>query len=196
LEVGLSIELSMALSHALLTALHKSPCSGYDLAKKFDGTVGFFWSASHQQIYRELTKLEEQAYISAMVVQQSNRPDKKIYAVTEAGNDYLREWIARPSTVAAIKDELLVKLFAGDLVEPAVILAELEHHRSQHQELLDTYKSIEQRFFGDACQLDVNRRYQYLTLRQGIRLETEWLAWCAEAIESFSLLSASASTNQ
>jgi DNA-binding PadR family transcriptional regulator len=185
LEVGLSIELSMALSHALLTALHEAPCSGYDLAKKFDGTVGFFWSASHQQIYRELTKLEEQTYISAMVVQQSNRPDKKIYAVTEAGNDYLREWIARPSTVAAIKDELLVKLFAGDLVEPAVILAELEHHRSQHQELLDTYKSIEQRFFANACQLDVNRRYQYLTLRQGIRLETEWLAWCAEAIESF-----------
>jgi DNA-binding PadR family transcriptional regulator len=185
LEIGLSIELSMALSHALLTALHESPCSGYDLAKKFDGTVGFFWSASHQQIYRELTKLEEQAYISAMVVQQSNRPDKKIYEVTEAGKDYLREWIARPSTVAAIKDELLVKLFAGDLVDPAVILGELEHHRSQHQELLDTYKSIEQRFFADACQLDVNRRYQYLTLRQGIRLETEWLVWCAEAIASF-----------
>ncbi len=185
MDVGLLIELSMALSHALLTALHEAPCSGYDLAKKFDGTVGFFWSASHQQIYRELTKLEEQAYISAVVVQQSNRPDKKVYEVTETGKDYLREWIAQPSTVAAIKDDLLVKLFAGNLVDPAVILDELEHHRSQHQDLLDTYKSIEQRFFADTCQLDVNRRYQYLTLRQGIRLETEWLAWCAEAIESF-----------
>ena len=185
LKVGLLIELFMALSHALLTALHESPCSGYDLAKKFDGTVGFFWSASHQQIYRELTKLEEQAYISALVVKQSNRPDKKIYEVTAAGKDYLREWIARPSTVAAIKDELLVKLFAGDLVDPALLLSELEHHRSQHQELLDTYKSIEQRFFAETCQLDVNRRYQYLTLRQGIRLETEWLAWCAESIASF-----------
>ncbi len=182
LKVDLSIELSMALSHALLTALHESPCSGYDLAKKFDGTVGFFWSASHQQIYRELTKLEEQSYISALLVQQSNRPDKKVYEVTEAGNDYLRKWIAQPSKVAAIKDELLVKFFAGDLVDPAVILSELEHHRAQHQDLLDTYKSIEQRFFSEACQLSINRRYQYLTLRQGIRLETEWLAWCAEAI--------------
>jgi DNA-binding PadR family transcriptional regulator len=175
----------MALSHALLTALHEAPCSGYDLAKKFDGTVGFFWSASHQQIYRELTKLEEEAYISAIVIQQTNRPDKKVYEVTEAGKDYLREWIARPSTVAAIKDELLVKLFAGDLVDPAVIRCELEHHRAQHQDILDTYKSIEQQFFADVSQLDVNRRYQYLTLRQGIRLETEWLAWFAEAISSF-----------
>jgi DNA-binding PadR family transcriptional regulator len=175
----------MALSHALLAALHEFPCSGYDLAKKFDGSVGFFWSASHQQIYRELTKLEEQLYISALLVQQSNRPDKKIYEVTEAGKDFLRAWIAQPSTIGAIKDELLVKLFAGDLVDPAMLVNELKHHRAQHQELLDTYKSIEQRFFSEAGQLNANRRYQYLTLRQGIRLETEWLAWCAEAIASF-----------
>jgi DNA-binding PadR family transcriptional regulator len=174
----------MALSHALLAALHDASCSGYDLAKKFDGSVGFFWSASHQQIYRELTKLEEQSYISAAVVQQANRPDKKVYQVTESGENYLREWIARPSAVAAIKDELLVKLFAGDLVEPAVILCELEHHRAQHQDILDTYNSIEHRFFTDVSQLSVSMRYQYLTLRQGIRLETEWLAWCAEAIDA------------
>jgi DNA-binding PadR family transcriptional regulator len=173
----------MALSHALLTALHDAACSGYDLAKKFDGSLGFFWSASHQQIYRELTKLEEQSYITAAVVQQVNRPDKKVYKLTETGKNYLQQWIARPSTVPAIKDELLVKLFAGDLVEPAVILCELEHHRAQHQDILNTYKLIEQKLFANVAALSPNRRYQYLTLRLGLRSETEWLAWCAEAIE-------------
>jgi DNA-binding PadR family transcriptional regulator len=173
----------MALSHALLAALYDASCSGYDLAKKFDGSVGFFWSASHQQIYRELTKLEEQSYISAVVVSQANRPDKKVYGVTAAGQDYLNKWIAQPSTVPAIKDELLVKLFAGDLVAPAVILSELEHHRAQHQDILDTYQSIERQLFSDISRLNINRRYQYLTLRLGIRLETEWLAWCVEAVE-------------
>jgi DNA-binding PadR family transcriptional regulator len=172
----------MALSHALLAALHNSDCSGYDLAKKFDGSVGFFWSASHQQIYRELTKLEEQSYIAAQVVQQANRPDKKVYALTEAGQNYLRDWIAQPSMVPAIKDELLVKLFAGDLVEPTVILCELEHHRAQHQDILATYEAIEQQQFADINQRGANICYQYLTLRLGIRLETEWLAWCEEAI--------------
>jgi DNA-binding PadR family transcriptional regulator len=172
----------MALSHALLAALHNSGCSGYDLAKKFDGSVGFFWSASHQQIYRELTKLEEQCYVAAQVVQQANRPDKKVYALTEAGQNYLRNWIAQPSTVPATKDELLVKLFAGDLVEPTVILYELEHHRAQHQDILATYQAIEQ-LFADVSRLNVNHQYQYLTLRLGIRLETEWLAWCIEAVE-------------
>jgi len=32
----------MALAHAILAALINAPCSGYDLAKRFDGSVGFF----------------------------------------------------------------------------------------------------------------------------------------------------------
>ena len=31
--------------------------SGYELAKTFDSSIGFFWKADHQQIYRELSKL-------------------------------------------------------------------------------------------------------------------------------------------
>jgi DNA-binding PadR family transcriptional regulator len=172
----------MALSHALLAALQQFSCSGYDLAKQFDGSVGFFWNASHQQIYRELTKLEEQTYIESIVVHQTSRPDKKVYQITAAGQDFLRSWIRTPSTIPAIKDELLVKLFAGSLVAPEVLLAELEHHRTQHQELLETYKSIEQQVFPDPDRLSLALRYQYLTLRQGLRLETEWLTWCEEAI--------------
>ncbi len=172
----------MALSHALLAALHSAPCSGYDLAKKFDGSVGFVWNATHQQIYRELTKLEEQSHVTAEVVQQDNRPDKKVYKVTSAGEDYLRVWIAKPIVMSGKKDDLLVKLFAGDLVEPSVILCELEHHRAQHQDLLDTCKSIEQHVFANVSPQDLQRRYRYLTVRQGVRIETEWLAWCDEAI--------------
>ena len=177
----------MALSHAILTALHDAACSGYDLAKKFDGSVGFFWNASHQQIYRELTKLEERGYIEPTVIHQENRPDKKNYVVTPAGQDYLRSWIVEPSTVAYPKDELLVKLFAADLVDRDIILSELEQHHVQHQERLNIYYSIEQQIFPNLAKLNRTQRYQYLTLRQGIRLETAWLDWYAEAIESISL---------
>lgn len=171
----------MALSHAILAAIDDVSCSGYDLAKKFDGSVGFFWNASHQQIYRELNKLEELGYIEATAIHQAHRPDKKNYVVTATGKDYLREWIAQPNTLAYPKDELLVKLFAGNLVDTKVLLDQLEHHRVQHQDRLNTYLSIEQQFFPNLIQLSLAQRYQYLTLRQGIRLETEWLAWCIEA---------------
>ncbi|AFY93517.1 PadR family transcriptional regulator [Chamaesiphon minutus] len=173
----------MALSHAILAALNDRACSGYDLAKRFDGSVGFFWNATHQQIYRELTKLEEQSQIEAQLIEQEHRPDKKIYTLTEKGEESLRLWIETPSTVSPIKDDLLVKIFAGTIVSPQTIVSELKHHRSQHLATLQTYQSIADRYFPDRSQFSDVGRYQYITLRQGIRIETEWLAWCEEAIE-------------
>src|SRR3546814_2053023 len=47
----------MALSHAILVTLLDRPHSGYEISKRFDQTVGFFWRARKQQIYQELHKL-------------------------------------------------------------------------------------------------------------------------------------------
>ncbi|MER7163689.1 PadR family transcriptional regulator, partial [Streptomyces lydicus] len=47
----------MSLPHAILTALLEKPSSGLELTRRFDRSIGYFWSATHQQIYRELGKL-------------------------------------------------------------------------------------------------------------------------------------------
>ena len=173
----------MALSHAMLVALSDCSCSGYDLAKRFDGSVGFFWKASHQQIYRELTKLEDQGLIVAgEVIQQSGRPAKTLYELTELGRSHLRDWIAGPTKLAPTKDELLVKLFAGDLVETATILQLLEEQQYLHQAQLKVYQGIEQEHFPQPEALSEQGRFQYLTLRNGIHFERGWLDWCEEAI--------------
>ena len=173
----------MALSHAILAALNDCGCSGYDLGKRFDGSVGFFWNATHQQIYRKLIELEEQNQIEAQLIHQEHRPDKKIYTLTSQGKESLRTWIETPSTVSPIKDELLVKIFAGSIVSPQTIVAELQHHRVQHLASLHTYESIADQYFSDRSKLSDVGRYQYITLRQGIGLETQWLAWCDESID-------------
>jgi DNA-binding PadR family transcriptional regulator len=173
----------MSLSHAILAALNDCGCSGYDLAKRFNSSVGFFWNATSQQIYRELIKLEEQSQIDAQLVHQEHRPDKKIYTLTSKGEESLRTWIETPSKVSPLKDELLVKIFAGSIVSPQIIIAELQHHRVQHLASLHTYESIVAEYFADRSKFSDIGRYQYITLRQGIRLETEWLAWCDESID-------------
>jgi DNA-binding PadR family transcriptional regulator len=173
----------MAISHAILAALADTACSGYDLSKKFAGSVGFFWHATQQQVYRELSKLEEQGYITGEVIHQEGRPAKKILTITETGKDYLRQWIAKPCEVTHSKDELLVKIFTGYLVPKEIIIKELENHHLQHQETLNTYLEIEKKYFNGGKQLSQEQKYQYITLRNGIRFEKEWIAWCDEAIE-------------
>jgi DNA-binding PadR family transcriptional regulator len=174
----------MALSHAILAGLICKPCSGYDLRKNFEGSVGFFWRATFQQVYRELTKLEEQGLITAETIHQTQRPDKKVYAVTPAGLEYLQDWIAQPVAISPIKDDLLVKLFVGHLVPKQTMVAELEQHRRGHLEQLATYEAIAQQYFPDPSNLSLEDKFQYMTLRNGIHYETAWLQWCEETINS------------
>jgi DNA-binding PadR family transcriptional regulator len=178
----------MALSHAILVALLDCPSSGYDLAKRFDGSVGFFWDASHQQIYRELAKLEEAGHINVETIEQENRPNKKLYAITESGQKLLQDWIAAPVPLSPVKDDLLVKLFGGHLVAPEVLLAELRQHRKQHQTRLVEYQAIEDKLFPDVEALSARQTYQHLTLRNGIQFEYGWLKWCDEAIATLQSL--------
>nr|WP_225938741.1 PadR family transcriptional regulator [Kovacikia minuta] len=174
----------MSLTYAILSVLICSPSSGYDLAKRFnpsvEGSVGFFWSASFQQIYRELNRLEEKEWLQAETVQQENRPDKRIYAVTALGKQQLCQWIAASEEMAVIKDELLVKLYAGHLVSDQTILTKLETHRQQHQQRLAIYQEIKNQYFKNPQALSNILKFQYMTLLRGIHYETGWLTWYDE----------------
>ncbi|MBW4478584.1 MAG: PadR family transcriptional regulator [Tolypothrix brevis GSE-NOS-MK-07-07A] len=172
----------MALAHAILATLLDCPCSGYDLRKRFEASVGFFWQASFQQIYRELAKLEEQGLVQSQAIAQQGRPDKKMYAITRDGEGFLQEWIQTPCEMPPLRDELLVKIFAGFIVSKETVLMELENHQVQHQERLVVYRQIQQNFYANPENLSEKELFRYLTLRSGIRFETEWLAWCEEAI--------------
>ncbi|MGB8702171.1 MAG: PadR family transcriptional regulator [Thermosynechococcaceae cyanobacterium] len=170
----------MSLAYAILAALTEAECSGYDLAKTFDGSIGYFWAATHQQIYRELAHLESEGWVTSQTIEQTERPNKKLFSLTPLGRSKLTEWIAQPSKASKHKEEILVKLFAGHLAEPAVLIIELQRVRQHHQQQLQEYRQIEAQFF--APPLTYGAKCQYLTLRQGIRYETSWLDWCDEAI--------------
>src|SRR6187551_3776004 len=47
----------MALEHALLVSLSERPGTGIELTCRFDRSIGFFWRATHQQIYKVLRRM-------------------------------------------------------------------------------------------------------------------------------------------
>ncbi|APB35195.1 Putative transcriptional regulators [Gloeomargarita lithophora Alchichica-D10] len=171
----------MSLAHAMATILLQSPQTGYDLSKEFDEKVSCYWQATSQQIYRELARMQEQGWVAVTVIPQSGRPDKKLYTLTELGQQELRRWIAEPSHPTAIREELLVKVRGGFMVPPALLLKEIERRQGYHQQKLAYYRSLEPEF-GDLANLSPRQRHIYLTLRCGIRYETMWIEWCEEAM--------------
>jgi DNA-binding PadR family transcriptional regulator len=179
----------MALGDAILACLTERPMTGYELAKTFDASIGFFWKADHQQIYRELSKLRDRGHVQAREVVQSGKPNKLVYTLTPEGKAALRHWALRPSVPPSIKDDLLVRLCALDHVdiEPlrADLMARLEHHRDRYEryERLLNKRAPQ----GVATPGDVGK---LLGLRIGMQHERAVAEWCEEAIEALSALSA------
>jgi DNA-binding PadR family transcriptional regulator len=172
----------MALEHAILVALSERAGSGYELARRFDRSIGYFWSATHQQIYRVLARMAEAGWVTCEHVPQEGRPDKKVYAVAEAGRAELARWMAEPVEPTMLRDELGVKLRGASLGDLADVLDEVVRHRSAHAERLGVYHLIEKRDFPEPALLSGRELHQYLVLRGGIRVEESFVAWCDEVL--------------
>lgn len=181
----------MSLKHAILTLLETEEGSGYDLLKRFQQRLGFFWNASHQQIYAQLKSMRNEQLIEFEVEAQDNKPDKKVYSLTPQGREALQQWIANPVKTNKINDALLVKLYAGHLADTATLLEEIESHRSTHQRMLDTFVALEGEYQHSSQQEQRAIALPYLTLRRGILGEQAWLAWADEVIEYLKQLESS-----
>ncbi len=174
----------MALEHAILVSLTERAGSGYELARRFDRSIGFFWAASHQQIYRTLKRMAADGWVTSETVAQEGRPDKKVYAVAQAGRDELARWLAEPGEPATLRDDLGVKLRGASYGDLATVLDEVVRHRARHAERLAVYHGIEKRDFGDPSALTGRALHQYLVLRGGIRAEESFTAWCDEVLDA------------
>lgn len=171
----------MALAEAILVCLTDRPMSGYDLAKTFDASIGFFWRASHQQVYRELAKLRERGLVKSSEIEQSGKPNRIVHTITTAGKNSLNAWSQKPSRVPSVKDELLVKLYALEHVDIPSLREQLEVRLDHHRAVLTAYHRIKERFY-DNKKLSVSEQGKLIALTMGIRSETVAIDGYEEAI--------------
>lgn len=171
----------MSIQHALLTSLLEKPSTGYELANRFDRSIGYFWQATHQQIYRELGRMVTVGWLMAQDCPEADKRRKKIYQVLPAGREELLRWAGEPQESGDQSQALLIKLRAEAVIGPLGLREEVLHLVKQHQAMLETYRQIEQRDFSSAS-LTRAQRLQYVVLRRGIMLEESWLAWADELL--------------
>lgn len=172
----------MSLAHALLTSLTEKASSGYDLARRFDKSIGYFWRATHQQIYRELARMEKAGWIASEAAPDGGRTRKKLYSVQPAGLDELKRWAREPAPPVEMRDELMVRLRADAAIGPLGMEGEIERRGQLHAQKLAAYRAIEARDFPQGKPLTREAQLQHLILKTGIMYEAGWLAWSREAL--------------
>jgi DNA-binding PadR family transcriptional regulator len=178
----------VALPHAILVSLSEQTGSGYELARRFDRSIGYFWAATHQQIYRTLRAMEDDGWVSVDVVEQHGRPDKKVYCVTDGGRVELARWIAEPLTGrgSSLTDsrtrDLAVKIRGAAYGDVDALRAQVAALRGERAQLLDTYLGFEKHQFPNPSALDGAVMHQHLVLRGGILAEEGSLRWLDEVL--------------
>lgn len=177
----------MALAEAILVCLTDRPMSGYDLAKNFDASIGFFWRASHQQIYRELGKLREKGFVESQEITQNGKPNRIVHTITEEGRGALKQWSTKPARMPSVKDDLLVKFYALEDVDIAALKDQLTIRVEQHQEKLTKFTRIKERYY-DGQDLSLNQRGKLIALEWGIEDELHRIQHLQRAMMKISAL--------
>ena len=171
----------MSLPHALLTSLLEQSCAGVDLARRFDRSIGFFWHATHQQIYRELARLEAAGWVESLPP-ESGRGRKRVYRVLEAGRQELQRWVGESQDPKPLRNELMLRLRADAVIGPTRLRDDIARRLQLHRDQLALYRRIEAEDFPADAVRQRPQRLQHLVLLAGILSETQWITWSEHAL--------------
>lgn len=123
----------MSLHFALLGMLCYKPMTGYDLKKLFDESINNFWAAHISQIYRELGLLEKEGNVTSEIEAQQDKPDKRIYSITNGGRQAFHQWMENPPEKISkeTRDEFTLRIFFASEVGREELIKMLERFLQQ-----------------------------------------------------------------
>lgn len=169
------------LSYTLLGLIARQPLSGYDLMRQMRERMGLLWPVRHSQIYPELARMEAWGLITHKVVEQQDRPDKKVYSLTFAGHLTLEQWVTAPTPPTSIRDEFILKAYSVWVADPQEASARFREQEAQHQEQLAHHEQTLARLqeeWGDALERVNSPLFgSAIALHYGIGYEQMYLAW-------------------
>ncbi|MDN6004722.1 MAG: PadR family transcriptional regulator [Enterococcus sp.] len=169
------------ISYVVLAMLIRSPLTGYEL-KRF---LNLFWEAHHSQIYPTLKELRKQELIEIIDIPDGKR---KIYDITPAGKELVKEWVFTKSHAPSQKDEFLAKVFTISALDRDTSKFLIMERKQYFHEQVNDYSKV----LASLDELDAEERRKNfgreLILERKIRLSKEELAWCdwaEEKIEAY-----------
>jgi PadR family transcriptional regulator, regulatory protein AphA len=175
----------MSLDYALLGFLNYHPYTGYDLKKIFDTSVRHFWPADQSQIYRTLARLTEQGLAEMEKVPQEDRPDRKVYHITNAGRAELLKFLAGPPPMGEPRSAPLIQIFFAGQLSDEEILAKFEGFAAMMRAILSQYDQVPGTLgpFQEEITSPREHFFWLLTLENGIRNMRANLEWAESVIE-------------
>ena len=167
---------------AILGILGSGARSGYDIKKLTDLSTRHFWAENYGNLYPTLKRLEQEGLVTLERQPGDGKPDRKVYTITDAGQEVLRRWLETPAETTPLRNELLLKLFLGRQASPEVNVTHLERFHAEQDELIATYGGVE-RWLETEQAGDHNLPYWLLTLSYGRHQAEALRHWSEQSLE-------------
>ena len=175
----------MSLKHALLGFLNHGSMTGYELKKIFDPSIGHFWNAELSQIYPTLKQLESEGLVEMEVEVQADKPNRKVYSITDDGARELSDWLAQPATHGQIREPLMIKVFFGASLPKQELIAVLRHRADELRQSIEAQEQGRVLIgkFAGTFGLDRVGFFWNLTVDAGLKHHNAGIEWIEEAID-------------
>lgn len=167
----------VSLRFAALGLLAQHPGSGYDLLKRFEGSMANVWPATQSQLYGELGKLERDGLIE--IVDEGAR-GRKVYATTGPGREALDAWLSSDVDTPTRSADLL-RVFLLSEVSPDAAVAYFRREEEKAERQLAHLERIRCGANWD----DPADEFGRIALEYGLRIqavEIEWARWAQQRL--------------
>ena len=163
----------------ILGLLSHEELTGYEIKKRMDTTLKYFWGASYGSIYPALNDLVYRG-LATKRQEAGNKRNKLIYTITDNGREYLKEWLTLPVEKDELRYETLLKLFFGNEQGTEQALLHIKAFEEKIKRELPNLLGAEKVLKGCLSD-DTAHKYYFLTVEFGLKTYQTYLEWCEEA---------------
>lgn len=181
----------MSLKHGILGLLTYGSMTGYELMKVFNESLSFFWKAQTSQIYRELESIEQKGWVTSQLIQQSDKPNKKVFTLTVEGKEALVKWLDGHSLskVMNIRDEMTLRVFFSGCSDYKKLVEELLEYKSLNEIFYNGLEKVESELDirADYIGKPEEKIYWLMAIKRGklnAKANMDWVDECLVIIEN------------
>lgn len=173
------------LGYAILSVLGERPCSGYELASYLE----VLWPAKHSQIYPLLSKMEQKGFLIFEQIEQTGKPNKKVYSITDQGVKALKSWINDPPADRNVRDEFLIKVYSIWLQDKESAKKLIEDRKTKLMQRMTIQETDMKEVEKNQVRTSSKHLGRYLLAVRRNLLDQEEISWCNWVLQFFENIS-------
>lgn len=173
--------------YIILGLLNHEDMTGYDIKKRIDVSISFFWDVGFGQIYPTLKTLVKDELVTIKENDSSGRK-RIVYSITDKGREELKRWLGTPVEKEYVKYEILLKLFFGSELSPEDNIRVIEQFKERNKNGLDMIRLFKGELSGIMNQNKDHLHY-YLAVLFGEKIYNAYMEWSDEAVKLLKELS-------